>query len=344
MKIVHSLDALKYSEKPIALAAGTFDGLHKGHREVIETALSKAARHQQQAWVLTFDPHPVRVLAPEKAPPLLTSTKHRIHLMRQCGLEGAMLIPFTRDFAHIGAEEFLMLLKQSIPTLSTIVVGNNWTFGYKARGNTDMLKAWAEEQDVEVHVVSPILWKGKRISSSRIREAIQGAELDEVEHMLGRPYSVMGSVIHGEKIGHQLGYPTANIEIRDEVNPKQGIYAVLAIINGRACDGAAYFGTRPTFDRPHEPALEVHLLDQYVDIYGAQMEVIFIQFIREDRQFDNSKALAEHIEQDVRQVRKALQRYRRKHDQDDWLHNNLLSMSLTDPIKTANAINVPDAT
>jgi riboflavin kinase/FMN adenylyltransferase len=313
MRVTRDIGFFDTHAQPIVLAAGTLDGVHQGHKEVVSTAAWKARKNRHESWVLTFEPHPLRVLAPDRAPPLLTSTEHKLHLLRSLDVNGCLIMDFTRELTRELAsqepEAFLDWLKASIPSLSEIVVGTNWTFGHRGRGNVDLLRQWADSNRLRVNIVNPILWKGEPVSSTRIREAVQRGELEEARHMLGRPFSVFGTVVPGAHIGRELGYPTANIRAIGEVKPPPGIYAVRAEVSGQVCEGAAYYGRRLTFpELPHELMLEVHLFDFDRDLYEEEMEVSFVSYVRGDRRFDSREALVEQIRDDCEVARHALKR------------------------------------
>ncbi len=293
------------------MAAGTLDGLHKGHREVLETAMDRARVLDAHAMALTLDPHPTKILQPDRKDFLLNTLPHKLYLLEQLGLDNCLILPFSRELAGMEPETFLATLTGAIPHLRELVVGANWTFGRKAAGNVNLLRRKQEKYGFKPVVVSQILWKGEPISSTRIREAIKDGRLEDAELMLGRPFSIYGRIKRGRQVGRTLGYPTANIRIpTDTLAPLPGIYAVKVGIDAQLCDGAAYYGRRPTFeDDCHDLLLEVHLFTSQPDIYDKEIEVFFIQFLRGDRSFDSERELIEQIAKDCQLARTVLKRH-----------------------------------
>ncbi len=285
---------------PVSLAVGFFDGVHLGHGRVLEAALARARTTDGRAWALTFEPHPLRVLNPHLAPPLLTPVELKIHHILDAGVEGCAVLPFTREFADLTPDQFVSRLRDEIPPLTSLSVGSNWRFGRDAAGNVDLLHHLASCSGLTVDIVPPVEINARPVSSTRIREAVLTGDLEAAAAMLGRPYSVAGQVVHGHFIGHELGYPTANVSSRNEVWPPTGVYAVFACLDARRVPGAAYFGRRPTFDPSEEPLLEVHLFGENSDLYGRTVEVFFLERIRADMRFSDTKALKAQIAVDVR--------------------------------------------
>lgn len=307
IRTVHQLADLGAGSTPVVLAAGAFDGVHRGHQMLLQRALAEAHARGGQAWVLTFDPHPSKVLRPEEAPLLLSATPHKLRLLGGYPLAGCVIMPFTRELSLVSASDFLARLRAEIPSLSAIVVGANWRFGHHARGDAKLLTGWGESAGVDTVVLERLLWHGKPISSTRIREAVQAGHLDQAEAMLGRPFSIYGPVVHGDQVGRQLGFPTANVEPFNEVRPPPGIYAVRTRLGERALGGAAYVPDRPGTEKMVRGIVEVHLLDFDEDIYGVDLEVHFARKLRDDLHFPNLDALKEQIGRDVQQVRVLLQ-------------------------------------
>jgi riboflavin kinase/FMN adenylyltransferase len=302
MRTLRSLKELESIRAPIVFAAGVFDGVHKGHQAVIARARERATEAKAEAWVLTFDPHPIRVLKPEAAPALLTSTTHKLELLSQCRADGCALLPFTQEFAQVEPEPFIDQLRTAAPSLRELVVGENWTFGHRGRGDTKLLLELAAKRPLAVAIVPGVTWNGNVISSTRIREAVALGNLDDAMAMLGRPFSILGTVVHGKKLGRKLGFPTANLDPHNEVRPPAGIYAVRAAVDGRRLPAAAYVGTGPdTGD-----VVEVHLLDHTADLYGRDIEVFFHKKIRDDRRFTKQEDLKRQIARDIEQARDVL--------------------------------------
>ena len=308
MRITHQLDDLRLEGRPVVLAVGSFDGVHLGHQRVIGLAVEMARRAGGEAWVLTLDPHPLKILKPESAPPLITSTLHKVRLIEALGVDGCVVMPFTREVAAEEPDVFLKRLKQTVPGLSGLVVGENWTFGHRGRGDVVLLKKLAPGLGFDATIVEPVLWKNVAISSTRVRQAVAKGELAEARETLGHPFSILGTVVSGKRVGRQLGFPTANLDPHNEVRPPGGVYAVRVLVGSRQLNGAAFLAE--TRDAPSTPSgfvTEVHIMDFDEDIYGADMEVLFVEWLRASRRFDSRGALKKQIGLDVQKARDILE-------------------------------------
>ena len=306
MRTVTRLEQLSGAAAPIVLAAGAFDGVHIGHREVIGQAQGLARALGGEAWVMTFDPHPLKILRPQSAPALLTSTPHKLQLLRDLGVDGCAVLAFTTHFAAVEPEPFLHDLRAAVPTLKAMVVGANWTFGHRARGNSAMLQRFGRTHGFDVQIVDGVVWSGEPVSSTRIRRAVAEGRLADATSMLGRPFSMYGTVIHGTKLGRQLGFPTANVDPHNEVRPPPGIYAVRASVEGATYAGAAFLTAHPDPRKGPPDMVEVHLIDQDLDLYDREMDVAFVQLLRDEWMFDSLDALKAQIALDVAQARALL--------------------------------------
>jgi len=314
MKILNSLAELGAEKSPVCLAAGFFDGVHRGHRKVLQLTMDRARQSGAMPWVLTFDSHPATLVRPGEAPLLLTSTEHKLRLLDELGMHGCLLLQFTPELANREPADFTRLLCKSVPSLREIIVGKNWRFGRNAAGNVALLAALLSESDVRVTVVEPALWKNDVISSSRIRAAVLGGDIDAAANMLGRPYSVTGKVARGRGIGRKLGYPTANIVPSNEVIPPRGVYAARAVLRDGKHDGVVNIGTRPTFEAQDDGTvhLELHIPAIQADLYGQDVEVSFIRKLRDERKFGSEDELREQIARDVAAALAACGRNRRE--------------------------------
>lgn len=311
MKTFSDVSYLRKKKRPILLAAGFFDGVHRGHRRVIETTVSAARRARGEAWVLTFDPHPAKVLRPGSAPRLLTSTPHKVRLLTRLGVDGCLLMSFSRELAGLSPAAFVGMLHHLMPTLKTIFVGKGWRFGKGQAGDSEMLATLAAPHGVGVTVVGLVYRRGVAVSSTRIRALVARGRLREAADMLGRPYSLLGRVVKGRSVGRALGFPTANLETENEVLPPFGVYAVRARVGDRLLDGVLALGRRPTFRLDRAPAtVELHLLDFSGRLYGREIEVFFIRKLRPERRFPSVSALVRQIGRDVRNARKENQKNR----------------------------------
>lgn len=308
MRITQQLDNLRLEGRPVVLAVGSFDGVHLGHQRVIGRAVEMARKAGGEAWVLTLDPHPLKILKPEAAPLLITSTLHKVRLIEALGADGCVVMPFTRELAAEEPDAFLKRLKQTVDGLCGLVVGENWTFGHRGRGDVALLKKLAPELGFEATVVEPVLWKNAAISSTRIRQAVAKGQLADARETLGRPFSILGTVVSGKRVGRQLGFPTANLDPHNEVRPPCGVYAVQVLVNGRRLKGAGFLAeTREAPSTPSGFVTEVHIMDFDEDIYGADIEVLFIEWIRAARHFDSRGALKKQIGLDVQKARELLE-------------------------------------
>lgn len=282
---------------PCHLALGVFDGVHLGHQAVIGQALAARDRLGGSCGVLTFDPYPIQVLFPAKAPRrLLASLDHKAELLSAMGVDFLLALPFDRDRAAQEAEDFVREIARG--GVKTLAVGEDWRFGKDRRGDVALLEAMAPQLGFELAALPPVMMEGERISSTRIRQAIRDGNLEAAARMLGRPYTVAGRVIEGRRLGRELGFPTANLVEGDEQFPPDGVWAVRAVESGRRFDGVANLGIRPTVDGQAH-ALEVHLFDFEGDLYGKVLEVEFVRLLREERKFSSLEALREQIARDA---------------------------------------------
>ncbi|MEI6891002.1 MAG: riboflavin biosynthesis protein RibF [Pontiella sp.] len=307
MKIIRTLEEFHEADVPIILAAGCFDGLHIGHTAVIKKAIKQAKKIGGETWVFTFDPHPAKVLMPDRAPPLIFTTDQQSLHLQEMGVDGCILQPFTIDFMKREPLDFFNNLCSCIPHLAGISVGEDWSFGRNRAGNAALLTKLCAERNLFFSAHPEVQWNNERVSSTRIREGIKLGHIEEVSHMLGRPVSTIGKVEHGEKIGRELGYPTANISPENDILPPRGIYAARLRVGHISYNAAAYIGHRGTFHENELQVLEVHLLDEKeIDLYGLQVEVSYLKYIRGDEVFENAEALKVQIAADITQIRSVL--------------------------------------
>ena len=302
MKLGSKLACLRGQRRPVLLAAGFFDGMHRGHQAIIRKIVSAARRERGAAWVMTFDTHPRKVLFPMAAPRLLTSTPHKLRLLKALGVHGCIVIPFTRSLARLAPKAFIAMLALAAPALRQIVIGRNWTFGRQGRGTPAMLKALAPCFGFKVTVIPPVRWHGTVVSSTRIRTAVLAGRLAEAAGMLGRPFSLLGKVMPGRGLGRKLGIPTANLNPHNEVAPPDGVYIVRARWDGVDYPGIVNLGVRPTLALPKErPArmLELHIFGLHRNLYGKAIEVTFLKKLRRERVFPSLEALQRQIRKDI---------------------------------------------
>lgn len=309
MKIIEDI---KHIETPIPNAVvtiGNFDGVHIGHQALLQTVVEKAHRIGGTAVALTFDPHPMRVISANDHPPLITMKEQKSELIARTGIEILLQVPFTLEFASISARSFVEDLLIRRVGMKVLVVGNDYTFGRNREGNLDLLKQWAPEMGFEVVVldwIQSINGLAGRISSTRVRELVMEGRMEEAKKLLGRNYQIRGLVASGRNRGGRLlGFPTANINLQDELSPKQGIYAVTVEHGSEVYQGVANIGYSPTFE-DNIFTVEVHLLDFKKNIYGDTIRVNFIQRLRDEIKFQSIEALAAQIRLDIDKARQIL--------------------------------------
>jgi len=287
---------------PLHLALGVFDGVHIGHQAVISSVVEAAKVDGGTAGVLTFDPHPIRVLAPKVAPQrILASVAHKKELLAELGVEIMVVIPFTEDFATVPAESFLNQMQQFCNDLRTLAMGEDWKFGHQRGGDVSLLRNFGKQYGIQVEAMGAVMLDGERVSSTRIRQAIRDGNMSAAAAMLGREYTVLGTVVEGRKLGRQLGFPTANLRAHNEQLPPDGVWAVdVTLENGNIHRGAGNLGVRPTVEHGEaRRMLEIHLIDYSGDLYGSDMEVRFIRHVRDEVKFDSLEALQAQIQKDV---------------------------------------------
>src|ERR1043165_8043130 len=306
MQILRSNPELSQHPGPVFLAIGAFDGLHLGHHAVISTSMRHAREVGGTSVVVTFHPHPAKVLRPEAAPHLLTATQHKIALIRDFGVTHLLVQPFDLQFAATPPEEFVRRLATEAKPLREICVGHEWSFGKGRSGNLALLKQLGATYDFNVIGVEAVKVNGEVVSSTAIRQAIEAGDLVKATQMLGREYTILGTVVRGEQLGRKLGFPTANLSAHSEQFPPNGVYVTEARLGGSFYRGVANLGFRPTVasGKP-ERLLELHLFDLDREIYGEEMEVRFLRYLRSEQKFANVDALRAQIAADVRQARES---------------------------------------
>jgi riboflavin kinase/FMN adenylyltransferase len=285
---------------PCVLTIGNFDGVHLGHRAMLERLRARGRELGLATAVLTFEPHPREVFTPDQAPARLTSPREKLALLEACGVDQAYVMRFDRQRAGLSAEDFIQRMLVDGLGLKHLIIGDDFRFGKGRAGNVDMLKEWGERCGFGVEVMHTVEVDGLRASSSAVRDALADADLLRAEALLGRPYAIAGRVVHGDKIGRTLGFPTANVQLKRKRVPLTGVYAVtVSGVDKRPLPGAASIGVRPTIGAGLKPVLEVYLLDFDRDIYGAHVTVHFLRKLRDEARFDSREALTEQIARDV---------------------------------------------
>lgn len=306
MKILHALTDLAEVPGPVCVAIGVFDGVHLGHQALIRRAMQEAARRGGPAVALTFHPHPARVLRPETAPRLLTSTPHKARLIGDLECPVLLQVTFDTAFAAQPPEEFIRALAAAGRQLAAICVGHDWAFGRNRSGNVALLVRLGAELGFETIEIDPVEVDGEPVSSTRIRRAVQAGEFATAKKMLGRDYTILGTVRHGAQLGGRIGFPTANLAAHNEQFPPDGVYAVRLLRAGKWLDGVANVGVRPTVNNTAEKLLEVHIFDFADDCYGEDVEVQFVQFLRAEKKFPGIDDLKAQILADAQDARRVL--------------------------------------
>jgi len=307
LKLVGNLDILK-SSHGIALTVGVFDGVHIGHHHLLKSILARAHEIGASSAVVTFDPHPQRVIAPGSEPLLLTTVDERVQLIRSVGIDVVGILRFTRKISRMSAEEFIdMLLKHF--ALAELWMGPDSAFGYRRQGTPQVLSEIGGRKGFVVRVVSQKRDDGNVISSTQIRTVLLLGDVSEAATLLGRPYALVGVVVTGFERGRDLGFPTANVVPPPGLLvPANGIYAVRVRVGQRDYDGVLNIGVRPTFDDGVGRSIEVHIIDFVGNLYGQQIRLEFIQRLRDETRFASVQQLVEQIKKDVELARVVLQR------------------------------------
>lgn len=301
MNVLHSIAELNRVPGPLFLAIGVFDGVHLGHEAVIRRALNDAQIGHGTAVVVTFDPHPARVLRPQQAPRLLTSTVHKVRLIKALGIEYLLTVPFDATFAETPATRFIRQLVAAAHPLREICVGYEWCFGRGREGNLELLRTLGDEMGFDEVGVQAVQVDGTIVSSTLIRAAVEVGDLSGAARLLGRPYSILGTVVKGDQLGRKLGFPTANLSAHSEQFPPNGVYAVEAEWRDERLKGVVNIGVRPTIENAGgQRVLELHLFDFDRDVYGEDIEVTFRSFIRGEKKFAGLDELKAQIARDAK--------------------------------------------
>ncbi len=301
-KCLKGLRCLQELDDPSVVTVGNFDGLHKGHIHLLERVALRAKEKGLRSVVLSFYPHPLKILSPAQAPCELTSIQERVNLILEQGVEQVVFIRFDRNFSMLSAEEFIRGVLWSRLKCRHLVVGYDWRFGYKREGEIELAKEMGKEMGFEVEEIEPFRINGHVVSSTLIRRLLHMGRLEEASLYLGRNYAIKRKVIAGDRRGSSLGFPTANLENTENLCLKEGVYAVKV---EDSFMGVANYGTRPTFGGGKR-VLEVHLLDFEGELRGKEIKVEFLKFLREERRFSGPEDLKRQIAQDISAVRRLI--------------------------------------
>ena len=307
MNVFRSIDGLSRLG-PAYVAIGVFDGVHLGHQAVVRRALEDSQREADGvAIVVTFDPHPLRVLRPASAPRLLTSTRHKEQILSTLGVDHLLVLPFDAAFAATPPETFIEAMAAAARPLREVCVGFGWSFGRERAGNLDLLTRLGERLHFAVVGLPPVMVGSEVASSTLVRTAVERGELGAAAAFLGREFTILGTVVEGRHLGRQLGFPTANLAAHNEQFPPDGVYAVEAAWRGKVYPGVVNLGYRPTVEKPGgERLLELHLFDFNQQIYGDDVEVSFHALLRPEQKFASLDDLRAQIVRDAAQAREIL--------------------------------------
>jgi len=306
MNVIHSANELGNGSRKTCLAIGFFDGVHLGHQQIIRQTLADAHQHDAIALVITFDRHPNTVVAPERVPPLIYSLPQKLGAIESLGADTLLQIHFDEKFSRQTGEHFVCSLAGDLGKIQSLCVGADFVFGHRRGGNVALLKKLGGELGFTVHGLAAVSLDGQVVSSTRIRAAIRSGNLDAASQMLGRPYAISGRVIQGDRVGQQLGFPTANLDVSGLVLPPNGVYAARAKVAEKVQRAALNIGFRPTVASvAPELRVEAHLLDFSGDLYGRELEIEIGARLRDEKKFATAAELREQIKRDLVMVRQA---------------------------------------
>lgn len=292
---------------PVAATIGNFDGVHLGHRAMLERVTAAARERRLASCVLTFEPHPREFFSAGNAPTRLSSLREKCELLAACGIERVHVRRFTRAFAALAPEAFVDDVLVGTLKARWVLVGEDFRFGARRAGDAALLRRLGAARGLEVETIADVLHAGQRVSSSAVRRALERGDLAGAEALLGRPYSISGRVVHGEKLGRVLGFATANVQLRHNRPPLTGIYAVRVHgVGDKPLPGAASLGVRPTVTSSGKAVLEVHLLDFSGELYGSHMRVEFLHKIRDEEKYADLETLRSQIARDCDAARALL--------------------------------------
>jgi len=282
---------MKKISYPSAVTIGIFDGVHKGHQVILKKVVKEAKKYGFKSVAITFDPHPVKVLNPAAGIPLLMSLKHRVRLIKKMGVDECLVVKFTKEFSMLSPEDFIKRILIDKMNLKALVTGGNFLFGFREKGCVKLLEKLSGEYHFKFYSVMPLKINKNFISSTRIRKAIEAGDLDLAEKLLGRPVTVLGTVVKGKRLGRKLGFPTANIDPHHESIPPAGVYSVDAVLGEKKYRGILNISIHKI--------VEVHIFKFNRNIYGRDIEVIFKRKIRNEKRFKSPETLKEQIQRDI---------------------------------------------
>ena len=304
------MDTIHYPDDPrparwtqTILALGNFDGLHRGHVKIVERVRLRATELRATAAVLTFDPHPPRVVRPDKAPLLLMTMEQKIHSLAQAGMDGVAVVRFTRDLSRWEPEEFVRAVLVDWVGVAEVWVGANFLFGHDRTGNFSLLRSLGARYGFRVEKIDPVRYKEFVVSSTRIRRLVSEGRVDEAGALLGHHYFIDGTVVEGAKRGQTQGFPTANLRTDNELMPPNGVYATTVTVDEVIHPAVTNVGVRPTFEVNGQRVVEAHLFDFNDDLYGRRVRLAFVQHLRDERPFPDTGALQRQIASDCEEAK-----------------------------------------
>ncbi len=307
MRIIRGIKSLSEQLPAPVLTLGNFDGVHLGHQAIFEKVIERSRAIGGTSVAFTFEPHPLKVLTPERSPRLLNTFHGKMRLLELAGLDVVICAKFTRTFADQNPEDFAREVLHKTIGVREVYVGYDYAFGRGREGSIDSLKRMGKTYGFEVGVIEPVRIDTIVVSSSVLRDLISNGKIEEASKLLGRPYSIEGEVIHGAHRGRMIGFPTANLHTANEVLPAFGVYAVHAGVGGRRFQGVASIGIRPTFDAG-PVSIEVYLFGFEGELYGQQMELQFVKRLRGEEKFSDVDSLVRQIRKDVNEAMQVLAR------------------------------------
>ena len=304
------MDVIHFPEDPRparwtqpVIAVGNFDGLHRGHLKIIECVRRRADERHATSAALTFDPHPPRIVRPDKAPPLIMTQAQKLEALARAGMDAVCVVRFTPDLSRWEPEEFVRTVLTDWLHVTEVWVGANFLFGHDRSGNFSLLRSLGGRYGFRVEKIDPVRYKDFVVSSTRIRRLISEGRVDEAGALLGHHYAIEGTVVRGAGRGRLQGFPTANLWTENELMPPRGVYACLVTLEGIIHRAVTNIGVRPTFGDGGEQVIEAHLFDVDRDLYDLTLRLAFIQRLRDEKPFPNADALRSQIEADCRQAR-----------------------------------------
>lgn len=308
MKVIRNLRNIRGKINNPILTLGNFDGIHLGHREIFRRVVERAEETKGNSIVYTFEPHPLRIIAPARTPLLLTTFRKKMELIAGSGIDITVCADFTKRFADQHPRDFARETLVGKIGVREVFVGYDYKFGRGREGTIDYLKKMGEEFGFKVTVIDAITVDGQVVSSTLVRDTIEDGDMEKANRLLGRWYSIEGKVVGGFKKGVMIGFPTANIDTSYDLLPHTGVYAARTIVDGEIYDGIANVGFNPTFHRDRL-SVEIHIFDFSSDIYGREIEIIFIKRLREEIEFGSAEKLKAQIKKDIEVTREILGKY-----------------------------------